>query len=104
MRQDWGVLLKKGSDAIVLQLPTACSDRKWFPIFSAARSASAAMVSVGLAVETVGNTLLPKMNKFLWSCERQSLSTTELAASAPMRVVPTMCPEPPNTNGFERSL
>src|SRR5262249_14811372 len=64
-------------------------------IVSAARRSKAATVDVGFAVKLVGTTLLPRINKFGWSCARQCLSTTAFFGSLPIMVVPMMWPEPP---------
>src|SRR5215468_10392603 len=68
--------------------------RSWLWIAWALRKASAATVTVGFAVAAEGNTLLPTMKRFLLSCDRHSLSTTESLDLDPMIVVPMMCPEP----------
>ena len=58
-------------------------------------------VSIGgtltpFAAPPVGNTALPWMNRFGWSCARRLASTTEVFGSAPMRVVPMTWPAPWN--------
>src|SRR6185437_1206503 len=58
---------------------------------SAVRSASATPVSVEFIVAAVGITPVLQTNRFSWSCVRPNASTTEVAGSLPMLIVPVMC-------------
>ena len=60
-----------------------------FQIPSAALSASAPMVDVGLTAALVANELPSTIYKFLTSCVRCQASTTDIFGSVPMRAVPS---------------
>jgi hypothetical protein len=63
-------------------------------IASAVRSASAAMVNVGLAVADVGNRDEPANQRLGWSWLRPLAFATDVSRSAPIRVVPMVWPAP----------
>ena len=70
-------------------------------MWSAARSACAAMVRAGFTAAEVGRKLASTTNRFGWSWLRQKVSTTLVAGSLPMRAVPHWCEGVRRSKGFE---
>ena len=70
-------------------------------MWSAVRSACAAMVSAGFTAAEVGRKLASTTKRFGWSWLRQKASTTLVAGSVPIRAVPHWCDGVRRSKGFE---